>query len=1308
MTPARKPLPRLVVAALVVAASLVSCVGGDDPTGVPAEVGIALQPDLIPSAADGSALPVNRIHAVVTRQPDGVVLREQRVNVSPTAASWTIDVAIPVAGQSVEVVIYLYLLNVDGSGIETVQFSGRTDPTTVSAGARLTNVSADLVRGPLANLLVTGVTITSYPATMSVGGTGNFTAVVQTSAPTSPRVFWTSLDGGVVSMTDSVGTGVNAGTASVVASAGAFADTVSVVVTTITVDSVHVTPDSADVVVGQSRAYTATLFDAGGNVITRPVSWSTGNSSVATVNGTGQVTGVAPGTTTVQATSDGISDQAVVRVTAAPTGGALNVWLAGPGTWSNASKWSLGRVPSAADTVHIIQGSGYTVTLDANATVGAMVIGAPVSLRIEDATLTLTGSGLGPEVDVQAAATLELIDGSVIAGGITSAGTVRTGGSLSRIEADSIVSTGQWTVDEGVQLTGNDGVSFRSSGTISLANGAAILTALNGEITYVGGSFEGTGSLLLGPGSSLILGSDLSFDGPNLQVQGSILEDDSESLTVGPTSSMQLIGTTDPIVIDVDGIYIQGTVLVAGSNITATTTTIDIAQDASLLIEDDGNPLTFTTGSVVNAGTLAFVATSMTRFGPGASGTITNGPTGYIQTISSGTTVLDGELINEGSILIAGATELVRENAGAPFAAHHSNAATATIELVTGGSLDIFLGGADPSFTNSGTITVGQGTTLYVENMSNPAGQIIANAGARFEGTGAVDLRGGPPALPPLGGFNNGRIAPGLFGPGVLTWLGTVPMAPNGSIEIEIDGPAAGSGFDQLNVSAQLILNGNGTLDMSGSTYAAFFGDRFPIISYGERQGDFADVIFPNISGVTFDTLTVVTQSPTVPDTLVVYVSDGPSPADILGDWTLDEGQGQTTFDILGQGNHGILGSGVSADASDPAWIAGRIGGALRFAGGSPSDFVQVLDNSTLEPTQLTVEAFVRATTPGVNTYIVSKGGGPMGVNNAAYGLYTAGSGGLQFYTGTEDGTAYFPTADAGAGVWDGHWHHVAGTFDGSQVRLFVDGAEVGVAQPASMSYATAAQNDLVIGGLHTNGIYGFTGDIDEVRIWSRALTPSEIAARATRGGTVLPLDAFIGPPGTDADAVDAPGNAVNLVGTMLNGQATTLAAGAASPPTIDFNTFGGVDRTTGFERSDLLAARADQKHDGSPLILDTDNDGSFADEVAEQGFGMHANRFVTFDLAVIRTSAGLPANQAFLLSGVAGPANFLSTNGISLAVLVDGVPVVLHDAGATLTTSLSFTVPVSGSARYLTFAALDYADEFGDHGGFARVQLSR
>ena len=85
--------------------------------------------------------------------------------------------------------------------------------------------------------------------------------------------------------------------------------------------SVIVAPASASVVRGSTQQLTATPRDAAGNALTgRTVTWSSSSTSVATVSGTGLVSGVAAGTATITATSEGVSGTSAITVTAPATG----------------------------------------------------------------------------------------------------------------------------------------------------------------------------------------------------------------------------------------------------------------------------------------------------------------------------------------------------------------------------------------------------------------------------------------------------------------------------------------------------------------------------------------------------------------------------------------------------------------------------------------------------------------------------------------------------------------------------------------------------------------------------------------------------------------------------------------------------------------------------------------------------------------------------------------------------------------------------------------------------------------------------
>ena len=83
--------------------------------------------------------------------------------------------------------------------------------------------------------------------------------------------------------------------------------------------SVAVSPPAAAVQVGQTVQLYATVRDTAGNVLWNEwVSWSSDNTAVATVSGTGLVTGVAAGQTAVRAANDGQSGRSDITVTAAP------------------------------------------------------------------------------------------------------------------------------------------------------------------------------------------------------------------------------------------------------------------------------------------------------------------------------------------------------------------------------------------------------------------------------------------------------------------------------------------------------------------------------------------------------------------------------------------------------------------------------------------------------------------------------------------------------------------------------------------------------------------------------------------------------------------------------------------------------------------------------------------------------------------------------------------------------------------------------------------------------------------------------
>jgi hypothetical protein len=225
-------------------------------------------------------------------------------------------------------------------------------------------------------------------------------------------------------------------------------------------------------------------------------------------------------------------------------------------------------------------------------------------------------------------------------------------------------------------------------------------------------------------------------------------------------------------------------------------------------------------------------------------------------------------------------------------------------------------------------------------------------------------------------------------------------------------------------------------------------------------------------------------------------------PSTVVGQWRFDEAGGQSAVDDGPFALDGRLGLTDAVDARDPDRVAGRSGGALHFEGGT---FVRLPAATELEPTTLTLEAVVRAGgSPGLYRYVVSHGA--QGCVAGSYGLYTGEHGGIAFYV--FDGQEFHVTAQvAPADIWNGAWHHVAGTFDGTSLRLLVDGHPVGqpVAAPPAVAYALTS-TDHYFGTYQGTCALPLRGDVDLVRMWRGALAPDFLAGLS---------DAALAPPST-------------------------------------------------------------------------------------------------------------------------------------------------------------------------------------------------
>ncbi len=203
--------------------------------------------------------------------------------------------------------------------------------------------------------------------------------------------------------------------------------------------------------------------------------------------------------------------------------------------------------------------------------------------------------------------------------------------------------------------------------------------------------------------------------------------------------------------------------------------------------------------------------------------------------------------------------------------------------------------------------------------------------------------------------------------------------------------------------------------------------------------------------------------------------NDGTTLTGLLAKYTFDEGAGFTAADSSGNGSNASL-------TNDPLWVAGMAGGAIDFDG--VNDYVSSPNKTALNPTsQISVAAWINADVwSNGNRRILQKG-----LNDNQYRLLSE-NGVLKFHVANvADGTitAALPSV--------GTWHHVAGTYDGAMIRLYIDGAVV--AQQAASGALGGTSDPLFIGTKSTTAAAGdyFNGKIDDVRIYGHGLTAAEV-----------------------------------------------------------------------------------------------------------------------------------------------------------------------------------------------------------------------
>jgi hypothetical protein len=298
-----------------------------------------------------------------------------------------------------------------------------------------------------------------------------------------------------------------------------------------------------------------------------------------------------------------------------------------------------------------------------------------------------------------------------------------------------------------------------------------------------------------------------------------------------------------------------------------------------------------------------------------------------------------------------------------------------------------------------------------------------------------------------------------------------------------------------------------------------------------------------------------------------------PAPAGMVGWWKADG----NALDSVGTNTGTLSGAG---------FVAGEVGLAFTFK--SPAS-VNIPRAPELDVgNQVTVEFWMKADpTNAMQTYQGLVTSDFYGIE-IADGRSLSQTMGLSFFISADSG-AFFPqTADAngnggGFAVSAGQWHHVAGTYDGTQLQLYVDGLPAGNPYLYSGPISPMLANSFISLGSEDGrqncptclNVRYFDGLIDEATIYNRALSAAEIAAIYNAGSAgkclVAGAPVILGQPSNFT--TDAGGSAIFTVQASGN-------------PVLAYQWFFGTSLLQGATNSELFLSGVQTNQAGSYSVI--------------------------------------------------------------------------------------------------------------------------
>ena len=268
-----------------------------------------------------------------------------------------------------------------------------------------------------------------------------------------------------------------------------------------------------------------------------------------------------------------------------------------------------------------------------------------------------------------------------------------------------------------------------------------------------------------------------------------------------------------------------------------------------------------------------------------------------------------------------------------------------------------------------------------------------------------------------------------------------------------------------VTIQGMLLVGGNLTIRGNGNRIVA--APRLPALYVN------GTLTIENVDDLQVEGLAVVNQN--------VQISAAAHNVGVVGALFVGGTLVETTGDVSGNGHIGLI-------RGNPVWSGGKLGAALQLDG--VDDYIDCGTSPAFDIAgAITVAAWVNTSDAGDSKHhpYVTKGDHTYALRHR----YTAGdpSSTVEFFI--YDGTWQSARVPVPAGFND-TWHHLAGTYDGMNVKLYIDGT-LAATTPHAGLIALRPELPLEIGADCESPDRFYQGGIDDVRLYNCALDEAAI-----------------------------------------------------------------------------------------------------------------------------------------------------------------------------------------------------------------------